>query len=378
MDFEFNEQQQMFRETFRGFLEDHYALEAHVASVGDGRFNAERWRQLAELGLFGMLAPEQFGGLGLTFVDVALVVEELGRALISPAVCETLVATDLIVRHGSTTQKSRLLPRIVAGDLRVVTALTESQSGFGAEQLAMRVSTEHDRLQLAGSKILVPEAEAADLIVVAACRGPERQLGLVLIEPGRHGVSIRDHETLDPTCRLSQLTCSAVALSAEDWLGGAATDASVERLIDLTSTVAALQMMGIAGKVLDLAVGYATQRIQFGKAIGTFQAIKHKCADMAVAIEAGRAAGYFAAWAVSESPQDCLKAVSMAKSFAGDTVRMVCNEGTQIHGGMGFTWELGLHFYLRRAKLLEYSSGDAAFHRERVMAATLAELQLTE
>jgi alkylation response protein AidB-like acyl-CoA dehydrogenase len=133
-------------------------------------------------------------------------------------------------------------------------------------------------------------------------------------------------------------------------------------------------MTGVAARVLDNSVTYAGQRTQFGKPIGSFQAIKHKCADMAVAVEASRSAAYYASWALAEDAPDRAKAVSIAKSFCGDAARFVCNEGIQIHGGIGFTWELGLHFYLRRAKVLEYSYGDAAYHRERVLAETLSEL----
>jgi alkylation response protein AidB-like acyl-CoA dehydrogenase len=133
-------------------------------------------------------------------------------------------------------------------------------------------------------------------------------------------------------------------------------------------------MTGIAGKVFDKAVQYVKQRVQFGKPVGSFQAIKHRCADMAVAVEASRSAAYYAAWALANESPDHGKAISIAKSFCGDTARFVCNEGMQLHGGMGFTWALGLHLYLRRAKLLEYTYGDATHHRKRVLAAALAEL----
>ena len=133
-------------------------------------------------------------------------------------------------------------------------------------------------------------------------------------------------------------------------------------------------MSGIAAKMLDASVIYARQRNQFGSPIGSFQAIKHRCADMAVGIDASRSAAYYAAWALSDRSQDSPRAVSIAKSFCGDTARYVCNESIQIHGGIGFTWELGLHYYLRRAKTLEYLYGDASYHRERVLAITLAQL----
>jgi alkylation response protein AidB-like acyl-CoA dehydrogenase len=170
------------------------------------------------------------------------------------------------------------------------------------------------------------------------------------------------------------LDMSDVHVVRDDIIGGDPSPRSVDRLLDASGVIAATMMTGISGKVLDNAVTYAAQRTQFGKPIGSFQAIKHRCADMAVTIDASRSAAYYAAWALAEEAPDRAKAVSMAKSYCGDASRFVCNEGVQLHGGIGFTWELGLHFYLRRAKVLEYSYGDAAYHRERVVSETLAEL----
>ena len=186
---------------------------------------------------------------------------------------------------------------------------------------------------------------------------------------------LREHSTLDLSCRLYELTLNDVAIEDSDLLGDVASGQSAARLFDVFSMVSALQMIGIARKVLDISVVYSTQRIQFDKPIGSFQAIKHKCADMAVAIDSGQSAAYFAAWAVAEDSSERSRAVSIAKSFCGDTAGFVCREGIQIHGGMGFTWELGLHYYLRRTKVLQYSFGDASFHRERVITDTLAGLQ---
>lgn len=376
MDFEFNEQQQMFRETFHRFLEDNYSLEVHAAKVHSPGVDPRLWRHLAELGLFSMNAPEQFGGIGLKILDMALVLEELGRALIDPSVFDTLVASEVIAQFGNESQRAELLPGIAAGSLRVVTAIGEPHSGFGADHLTASVSRSRGQLRLSGTKILVPDARSADFILLAA-RAPDAQLGLCLLEPTRNGLRIDEHVTLDPTCKLSRLSCSAVEFGNEDWLGGnAPVSAAVERLLNVAGTVASLQMVGISAKVLEQSVAYAGQRVQFGKPIGSFQAIKHKCADMAVGVDASRSAAYFSAWSVSQEPEQCARAVSIAKSLCGDTVNMVCNEGAQIHGGMGFTWELGLHFYLRRAKLLESAAGDSTYHRERLLAATLRDLRL--
>jgi len=171
-----------------------------------------------------------------------------------------------------------------------------------------------------------------------------------------------------------EVTFNDVTIVDRDFLGGAPSAAALEQLMDASAMCAAVFMTGIAGKVMDQTVDYVKQRKQFGKAIGSFQAIKHKCADLAVSVDSCRSAAYYAAWAVALSTPDQRKSVSIAKSFCGDMSRFVCNEGIQLHGGMGFTWDLGLHYYLRRAKLLEYSYGDSAYHRKRVIAEALLDL----
>jgi alkylation response protein AidB-like acyl-CoA dehydrogenase len=374
MDFDFSEEQYMFRDSVKGFLEEKYGL-AKVCEK-DGEFDASLWAELNEMGTFSMLVPEQFGGLGLSFVDVSLVLEEYGRALVPAPISETIVATDLIVNHGSETQKARWLPLIAAGNLKIVPAIVEADAGYDPEDISATAVTSGNGWRLSGRKLLVPHAVAADLILAAIRFGAGGPLGLILIEPGREGISLRDHTTLDLLNRFYEVTFDNVSILQDDILGGEASLSAVQRLLDVSGVAAATQMTGIASKVLDEAVAYAGQRVQFDKPIGSFQAIKHRCADMAVSIDASRSAAYYAAWAVAEHAPDSGRAVSIAKSFCGDTSRFVCNEGIQLHGGIGFTWELGLHLYLRRAKVLEYSYGDAAYHRERVLTDTLSNMRL--
>lgn len=374
MDFDFSQEQYMFQETTRGFLDDTYSLAKVRANMeGDG-LDRELWAGLAETGAFSMLVPEEQGGLGLSFVDLALVLEEYGRALVPAPVPETIAATDVIVRFCTDEQKARLLPSIAEGRLRIVPAITETEAGFDPKDIAVTAVPAGNGWSISGRKVLVPHAATTDLILIALRFGAAGRLGLALIEKDRTGVSLREHSTLDPTGRFHQLDLAEVHVVRDDIVGGEPSPASVERLLDASGVIAATMMTGIAGKVLDNAVAYAGQRTQFGKPIGSFQAIKHRCADMAVAVDASRSAAYYAAWALAEDAPDRAKAVSMAKSYCGDASRFVCNEGIQIHGGIGFTWELGLHFYLRRAKMLEYAYGDAAYHRERVVAETLTEL----
>lgn len=375
MDFDFSAEQYLFQDTTRKVLADNHDLSAIRARLEGNRVDRALWEQLSETGAFSMLVPEEHGGMGLSLVDLALVIEEYGRALVPSPVGETIAATDIIARHATRDQRARLLPQLAEGRLRIVPAVAEADTGHDPADIALTARPDGNGWTLTGRKLLVPEAASADLILVAARFGEGGPLGLAMVENGRAGMSLREHSTLDLTSRYYQLDLDRVALMRDDIVGCEPSPNSVERLFDASSFVAAMLMTGIAGKVLDDAVAYAKQRIQFGKPIGSFQAIKHRCADMAVAIDASRSAAYYAAWALAEDAPDRARAVSMAKAFCGESSRFVCNEGIQIHGGIGFTWELGLHLYLRRAKVLEYSYGDAAYHRERVLKEALAALE---
>ena len=368
MDFDFSDEQYMFQEATRGFLDDNYDLDRLRALLDGDGLDRALWKGLADSGAFSMLVPAQYGGMGLSFVDLSLVLEEYGRALVPGPVAETIVATDVIARFGNAEQKRKLLPLLAQGRLKIVPAITEVEAGFDPDDISVVAVPAGNGWRVSGRKMLVPHAATADLILLAVRFGEGGAPGLVLVEGNRAGIALREHTTLDPSSRFHELDLNDLAIVREDIVGDEPSEASVARLLDAAGVVAATMMTGIAGKVLDNAVDYARQRTQFGKPIGSFQAIKHRCADMAVAIDASRSAAYYAAWALAEDAPDRTRAVSMAKSFAGDTSRFVCNEGIQLHGGIGFTWELGLHFYLRRAKVLEYSYGDAAYHRERLLA----------
>lgn len=376
MNFDFNDEQQMFQETTRGFLERNYGLDRVRALLeGDG-FDRDLWESLTQNGAFSMLVPEEHGGMGLSFVDLALVLEEYGRALVPGPVAETIVCTDIIARFGTDEQKERFLPPIAEGQLKIVPAITEAEAGNDPAEIAVTAMPRGNGWSISGSKVLVPHAATADLILLAVRFGEGGPRGLALIENDRAGVVLREHSTIDLSNRFHELVLTDVAVVQGDVVGGAPSDHAVTRLLDASGVVAAILMTGIAGKVLDDAVEYAKQRTQFGKPIGSFQAIKHRCADMAVAIDASRSAAYYAAWALAENAPDRARAVSMAKSYSGDTSRFVCNEGVQLHGGIGFTWELGLHLYLRRAKVLEYSYGDAAYHRDRLLTDAIDQIML--
>jgi alkylation response protein AidB-like acyl-CoA dehydrogenase len=361
MNFDFDEQQYRFRDTVRRFLDN----EAGTSSAEN-----RLWAGLAELGLLSLLVPEEHDGLGLSAVDAALAVEELGRAMAPVSLAATLAAADTIARFGTVAQQRRYLPAIASGSLRVGLAVMEEGAGYDWRDLATAVDT---RNTVSGDKILVPDADRCGLILTAA-RFDDGRFGLLLLDPKRPGVLIEPHQTLDPDTRFQRIQLDAASIAQDQILGGGPSEKSLGHLLDFGGLLYAGMLIGLAGKVLDIAVAYARDRVQFGKPIGSFQAIKHKLADMAVAVEAGRSAAYYASWAMAENAPDRARAVSMAKAYCGDVARQVCNDAIQVHGGIGFTWELGLHRYLRRAKVLEYALGDAAFHRDRIVAETLLAL----
>lgn len=372
MDFDFSDEQLMFQRSLRGLLEDSYSF-ADLRARTDGAFDEGLWAKLTEAGVFSLLVPEAHGGMEMGFADLSPVLEEFGRALVPPPVTETITATDLIVRYGTEDQKARLLPAIAEGGLRIVPAISETESGFDPQDIGVVAVPAAGGWTVRGRKILVPQAAIATHLLLALRFGENGPLGLALVESGRAGTSLTDHATLDLTSRYHMLDLTDLRLAPEDVLGGTPEPAAVQRLFDSGAVIAAAVMIGIAARVLEEAVAYAGQRVQFGKPIGSFQAIKHRCADMAVAIDASQSAVCYAAWALADDRPDRARAVSIAKSQCGDAARFVCNEGIQIHGGIGFTWELGLHLFLRRVKMLEFSFGDAAWHRERIVAETLNE-----
>jgi alkylation response protein AidB-like acyl-CoA dehydrogenase len=261
-------------------------------------------------------------------------------------------------------QQQTWLPGIAAGEVKCAIAVLEAGQGYDPADIAC---TFQDGL-LNGNKILVPQAADADLLMVVARTG--QGPALVLVPRGAPGVSLRRHEDFDPASAFCESTFVAVPLDDDAMLGAG----SVGRLFEFAATLYAGMQTGIAARMMDAAVEFAKTRNQFGQPIGAFQAIKHRCADMAVSLEAARSAVYYAFWAVSEDAPERARAASMAKSYCGEVVRSICNEAIQVHGGMGFTWELGLHRFLRRARVLEHGFGDGAYHNERVVAETIADL----
>jgi alkylation response protein AidB-like acyl-CoA dehydrogenase len=372
MDFGFNADQEMLRATARKFLENECTSEfVRTRMAEDAGFTPEFWTKLAEQGWLGLVYPEQYGGAGLGFVDLTVLMEEMGRAVMPGPFFSTLLGGLVILEAGSDAQKKEWLAKISEGEARVALAWTEPNARWDAAGVTTTAKATGSGFTVSGTKLFVLDAHVADALVVVARtregKNPEDGVSLFLIPANASGVSVKALPTMDQTRTLSEVKLTDVAAPSSALLG--AKDAGwtpLARVIQRATVALCAEMCGGAQKVLDMTTEYAKIRIAFGKPIGAYQGVKHKAADMLVDLENAKSLTYYAAWAVDNNVPEAALAASMAKAYTSDAYRKVAGAGIQLHGGIGFTWEHDLHLYFKRAKSSEATFGDATFHRERV------------
>jgi alkylation response protein AidB-like acyl-CoA dehydrogenase len=372
MDFGFNQEQELLRNTARKFLENECTSEfvrarmAEPAGVTDAF-----WTKLAEQGWTGLVYPEEFGGTGLGFVDLTVLMEEMGRAVMPGPFFSTLLGGLTILEAGSAAQKKEWLTKIAAGEAKAALAFTEPNARWDAAAVAVTAREAGGKFTLSGTKLFVLDAHVADIIVVVArtreSKRPEDGLSLFLVPKGARGLTVKLLPTMDQTRKLCEVKFDDVVVGADALMGprdGAWT--LLARVLDRATVALCAEMCGGAQRVLDMTTEYAKIRIAFGKPIGSYQGVKHRAADMLVESENAKSLTYYAAWAVDENVPEAPLAASMAKAYASDAFRKIAGAGIQLHGGIGFTWEHDLHLYFKRAKSSEFTFGDASYHRERV------------
>jgi len=372
MDFGFSEEQEMLRKSARDFLAKECAMTYVRQMMEDERgFRDEQWQQMAGLGWMGLILPEEHGGAGLDFVDLIVVLEEMGRVVLPGPFFSTVVLGGVaLLEGGSAAQKKELLPKLAAGKLRVTLAQLEPSARWDAEGIALEARPAGGGYKLSGTKLFVPDAHTADLLIVAG-RAPgstgAEGVSLFLVDAKAPGVSTTLLKTMDQTRKLCEVALRDVSVPAERVLGPAGQGWKLlERVTDRGKVGLCAEMCGGAQKVLEMSVDYAKVREQFGRPIGSFQAIQHKCANMLVEVESSKSATYYAAWAVANDVPEAPLAAAMAKAYCSDAYRHTSGEGIQIHGGIGFTWEHDMHIYFKRAKSSEVTFGDATWNREIV------------
>ncbi|MCZ6500992.1 MAG: acyl-CoA dehydrogenase family protein [Gammaproteobacteria bacterium] len=371
MQFTFTGEQHQFRDVVKRFLRDKSpATEVRRLMETDEGFDPVVWKQLSEeLALPALPVPEIFGGAGFGFVELSIVMEEMGRSLLcAPYFSSAVLAVSAILNAGTENQKQSLLPQIASGSIRATLAMTESNGRWDASAVELVAQVEKDHFVLRGEKSFVVDGHTADLlIVVARLEGSEGDNGISFcsVDGDAPGIEKTLLRTMDPTRKLARLDFNGVRAQP---LGepGAGFHA-LNKTLDQAAIALSNEMVGGAQFLMDSAIEYSKIRVQFGRVIGSFQAIKHKCADMLIQLELAKSAAYYAAAAV-DAGDSCLPALaSMAKSAASDAYMQIAAECIQIHGGIGFTWDQDTHLWFKRAKSSEVFLGDPAYHRELVM-----------
>jgi alkylation response protein AidB-like acyl-CoA dehydrogenase len=370
MDFAFSEEQEMLRRSTRDFLAKECGSKVvRKLMEGPDAYDPALWKKLAGLGWTALGIPEEYGGAG-TFLDLIVVLEECGRALLPGPFFATMgLAVPALIEAGTEAQKKEALGAIAEGKARATLAFTEPSGRWDAGGVTVAAKPVGGGWKLDGVKLFVPDAESADYTVVAArTRGEgEEGISLFLIKGRPKGMTVTSLKTLDMTRRWNEVRFDGVELGADALMGAADKGwPPLKRALEWATAALCAEMVGGTQKVLEDSTDYAKTRHQFGKPIGIYQAVSHKLADMLVLSESGRSATYYAAWAVDADAPDRALASSMAKAYVSDAYRKVAGDGIQVHGGIGFTWEHDMHLYFKRAKASEVTLGDATYHRELV------------
>ncbi|HMD36183.1 MAG TPA: acyl-CoA dehydrogenase family protein [Vicinamibacterales bacterium] len=371
MNFGLNETQQHVKDAAREF----FSKELPMAEVRrlidtDAGYEPGLWKKVAEQGYTGMIFPEAYDGVGLGPVEMAAVLEEMGRALVpGPFVSTVLLAGTLLDRAGSDEQKKKYLAPICRGEIRATLALLERSASWDPAAVRMDAKAVGDCFELTGEKLFVGDAAVADFIIVVA-RGPIGDRVILIVPSTSPGLTVTPTPGVDLTRPLYRVSFDRVKVSAGDVLAkGDRAAAALARALDVVAAGLSAEMVGGMQQLLDLTVSYAKTRTQFGRAIGSFQAVQHRCVDLFALVEGARSAAYYAAWTLGPgnvAEADARLAVSVAKAYASDAFREAGNSAIQVQGGMGFTWENDAHLYYRRAKGSELLCGDATFHRNRI------------
>jgi alkylation response protein AidB-like acyl-CoA dehydrogenase len=373
MELEFTEEQEELRDGVRTMLAGECPMTFVRRVVEEGVSADPLWKQMVELGWPALTVPEADGGLGLGAVELAVVVEELGRAVApGPFLPTTTQFAPLVRELGTTEQRARFLGGVAEGSITGTLALVEPGRGIGLDGLTTTATETADGLVVDGTKEFVLEAPSVDEIAVVARLGSssaDDALAVCVIPAA--DLTIEPVHAFDATRGLGRVRLDGVAVPADRVLGtpGSVTALGVDRALHEAAMGVAVEAVGTCQVMFDITLDYVKQREQFGVPIGSFQAIKHKFADLLVALEKARASAYFAALTIAEDDERRAIASSAAKVAAADCERMMSKEGIQLHGGIGYTWEHDMHLYVRRAKSDSLLVGSPGEHRERIARA---------
>jgi len=365
MNFEFSEDQNLLREQARGFLQENCPPSVVRAVLdGEAAYDADLWKKILEMGWTAAVIPEEFGGLGLSYLELVVIAEELGRAAAPvPFSSSVYLATEALLMAGSAKQRETWLPKLAVGETIGTFALAESHGRLTAKGLQTKASGG----TITGTKVPVADGGTAQIVIIVARDGAGDGASLYLVELDQEGVNIESVPTLDPTRGHSRITLDA---AKGELLGNAGEGwALTEKLLTRAAVLFAWEQVGGAEASLEMAKEYAMERFAFGRPIGSYQAIKHKLANMYVKNTLARSNCYYGAWALNTDAAELPLAAATARVSATQAYYFASKENIQTHGGMGYTWEFDCQFYYRRAKLLSVNIGSELSWQDKLITA---------
>ena len=339
--------------------------------VDEKGYSPDLWRKMAEQGWFGLIIPEAYGGVGMTFMDLIVLVEEFGRSLVPGPALPTIVSSIALLDAANEEQKQAYLPAIAAGERVWTLAFTEPSARFDADGVALQASRDGDACVLNGVKLFVRDSHVADNIVVVARTGGNGEAGVSLFTVDSRSEGIRHNPIATISSdKLTEIRFENVQVPSQNMLGQEGKAWPVfKRIANKATVLEAAYLVGLAQMDFDITLDYTKDRIQFGRPVATFQALQHKAADMATDVDGSRYITYKAAWAVANEEADAEEQVHIAKAWASDASRRVVAQAQQMHGGIGFTKDYRIQLYFRRQKSAEVAWGDADHHREALARA---------
>ncbi len=376
MDVHLSEEQSLLQESARDFLEAECPMDFVRTRMEEPPGGSDGlWQKMSQLGWTGISLPDAYGGAGMDLLSLSLLCQEMGRVLLpSPYLSTVALGAQAVLHGGSDAIKQRVLPGVAEGSNRIALALLEEGLVWSPGGIAMEAVAGAGRYRLNGNKTFTTDAGNANLLLVPARTSSAERDGitLFLVDVEQTGVECEPIGYTDQTRNVSDVSFANVDVSADNIVGEVDRGWEVvERALDYAKVALCGEMLGGAERMLEMSVEYAGSREQFGKPIGSFQAIQHKCANQFMNVESIRSALFYAAWSVGNDEPDAHVSACLAKSFCGEAFTAVAAEGIQIHGGLGFTWEQDLHLYYKRAKANEMLFGDGDWNRELAAAGLL-------
>ncbi len=371
MNFTLSEEQEMLKKMARAFLTDKYPKTLLREMEKDEKgYSPELWREMAELGWMGMVFPEEYGGSGMSFLDLSVLLEEMGRACLSGPFFSTVVLGGLLILNaGNEEQKQKYLSRLASGEAIFTLALTEASAQYDASSIAVKATKGNGTYVINGTKLFIPDVHVADYLICVARTNEqakaEKGITIFIVDAKNPGISYTPLKTIAGD-KLCEVVFDQVEVAKENILGQLDQGWSVVRkVIEQAAAAKCCEMVGAMQQVLEMTTDYAKERKQFDRPIGSFQVIQHYCANMATDVDGLRFSAYQAAWMISEG-LPCTKEVAVAKAWMGEACSRVTTLAHQIHGAIGCTIDHDLHFYTRRGKAAELTFGDGDFCREMV------------